>query len=77
MAEFERFEGRVYHRRGKQRSAWVTLFGTVQVWRHLYEPLERGVWSMHPLERCLSIEAGLATPACAERMARLAADTQG
>jgi hypothetical protein len=72
------FEGRPYRRRRKHRSSWATLFGTVEVWRRLYEPLERGVRSIHPLESCLGIEAGLATPAFAERVARVAADhTQG
>jgi hypothetical protein len=52
----------------------ATLFGTVDVWRRLYEPLERGVHSMHPLERRLGIEAGCATPALAERVGQWAAD---
>jgi hypothetical protein len=52
----------------------ATLFGTVDVWRRLYEPLERGVHSMHPLERRLGIEAGCATPALAERVGKWAAD---
>jgi hypothetical protein len=42
------FEGRLYRRRGKQRNTWATLFGSVAVWRRLYEPLEQGVRSMHP-----------------------------
>lgn len=57
------FEGRLYRRRGKQRRAVATLLGTVDVWRRLYEPLEQGVRSLHPLERRLGMEAGLATPA--------------
>jgi len=68
------FEGRLYRRRRKQRSSWATLFGPVEVWRRLYEPLERGVHSIHPLELRVGIEAGLATPGCAERVGRLAAD---
>jgi hypothetical protein len=36
------FEGRLYRRRGKHRRAVATLFGTVNVWRRLYEPFERG-----------------------------------
>ena len=51
-------EGRVYRRRAKQRSAMATLFGTVDVWRRLYEPLERGVHSIHPLELHGGVEAG-------------------
>ena len=53
-----RFEGRLYRRRRKHRSSWATLFGTVEVWRRLYEPVERGVRSIHPLERCVGIAAG-------------------
>jgi hypothetical protein len=68
------FEGRLYRRRGKHRRAVATLFGTVDVWRRLYEPLERGVHSMHPLEHRLGIEAGCATPALAERVGKWAAD---
>lgn len=67
-------EGRVYRRRAKHRSAVATLFGTVDVWRRLYEPLERGVRSMHPLELHIGVEAGLATPALAERVGQWAAD---
>ena len=63
-----RFEGRLYRRRGKQHSSWATLFGPVEVWRRLYEPLERGVRSLHPLESRLGIEAGFATPALAARV---------
>lgn len=69
-----RFEGRLYRRRGKQRNAWATLFGPVDVWRRLYEPLEQGVCSMHPLELQLGVEAGVATPAFAERVGQWAAN---
>ena len=69
-----RFEGRLYRRRGKQRSSWATLFGPVEVWRRLYAPLERGGRSIHPLALCLGIDAGWATPGCAERVGRWAAD---
>jgi hypothetical protein len=72
------FEGRLYRRRGKYRRSLATLFGTVEVWRRLYEPLTRGVHAMHPLELRLGVEAGLATPALADRVGRWAADpTQG
>ena len=54
---------RVYRRRAKQRSAVATLFGPVEVWRRLYEALEHGVRSIHPLELHGGVEAGLATPA--------------
>jgi hypothetical protein len=51
-------EGRVSRRRAKHRSAVATLFGTVDVWRRLDEPLERGVHAMHPLELRVGVEAG-------------------
>ena len=53
-----RFEGRLSRRRGKQRNAWATLFGPVDVWRRLDEPLEPGVRALHPLERRLGVAAG-------------------
>jgi hypothetical protein len=68
------FEGRLYRRRAKYRSAVATLFGTVDVRRRLYEPLERGGHAIHPLELHLGVEAGLATPALAERVGQWAAD---
>jgi hypothetical protein len=57
------FEGRCYRRRGKYRHAVAPLFGTVDVWRRLYEPLEQGMRSFHSLKRRLGLEAGLAPPA--------------
>jgi hypothetical protein len=68
------FEGRVYRRRAKHRSAVATLFGTVNVWRRLYEPLTRGVHAIHPLELQVGVEAGLATPALAARVGQWAVD---
>jgi hypothetical protein len=68
------FEGRVYRRRAKSRRAVATLFGTVDVWRHLYEPLERHGHAIHPLDLQIGVEAGLATPALAERIGQWAAD---
>jgi hypothetical protein len=67
-------EGRWYRRRGKYRTSVSTLFGTVAVWRRFYEPLERGVRAIHPLELRLGVEAGIATPALAERVGRWAAE---
>ena len=52
------FAGRVYRRRAKHRRAVATLFGPVNVWRRLYEPLERGVHAIHPLELQVGVEAG-------------------
>ena len=67
------YEGRPYRRR-RQHPNWVaTLFGPVKLWRRLYEPLGRG-GSIHPLELRLGIEAGLATPALAERVGHWSTD---
>jgi hypothetical protein len=68
------FEDRVYRRRAKHRRAMATLFGTVDVRRRLYEPLERGIHAIHPLELHIGVEAGLATPALAARVGQWAAD---
>lgn len=62
------FEGRRYRRRGQHPNTIATLFGSVTLWRRLYEPLGGGGRSIHPLELHLGIEAGLATPALAERV---------
>src|SRR5215510_16505639 len=68
------FEGHLYRRRLKHPHALATLFGPVAVWRRLYEPLKREGRSIHPLELRLGIEAGLATPALAERVGRWSTD---
>ena len=68
------FEGRLYRRRRQHPRSVATLFGPVTLWRRLYEPLERGGGSIHPLELCLGVEAGVATPALAERVGRWATD---
>jgi hypothetical protein len=68
------WKGQAYRRRRKHRTTIATLFGPVVVWRRLYEPLTPGRRALHPLEITLGIEAGLATPALAERVGRWAAD---
>ncbi len=68
------FEGRLSRRRRTHPHAVATLFGPVTLWRRLYEPLGRRGRSMHPLELRLGIEAGLATPALAERVGRWGTD---
>jgi hypothetical protein len=68
------FKGQAYRRRRKHRTSLATLFGPVVVWRRLYEPLAPGLRSIHPLELTLGLEAGLATPALAERIGGWAAD---
>jgi hypothetical protein len=68
------FEGRLYRRRRQHPHVVGTLFGPVTLWRRLYEPLGHRGRSIHPLELRLGIEAGLATPALAERVGYLATD---
>jgi hypothetical protein len=62
------FEGRLSRRRRKHLHVVGTLFGPVTLWRRLYEPRGHHGRSIHPLELRLGIEAGLATPALAERV---------
>ena len=68
------FAGRLYRRRRKHPHAVATLFGPVTIRRRLYEPLERRGRSIHPLALRLGLEAGLATPALAERVGHLSTD---
>jgi hypothetical protein len=68
------FEGHLYRRRRQYPNSVATLFGPVEIRRRLYEPLEWGRRAIHPLELCLGIEAGLATPALAERVGRWSTD---
>ena len=67
-------KGQAYRRRRKHRTSIATIFGTVDVWRRLYEPLGSGSRSIHPLELHLGIEAGVATPALADHIGMWAAD---
>jgi len=57
------------------RGGIATLFGTIELRRCLYEPLQEardvGQRSFAPLELCLGIVANNATPALAERVGRL------
>src|SRR5215467_14283002 len=68
------WKGQAYRRRRKHRTQLATLFGPVVVWRRLYEPLLPGRRAIHPLELTLGMEAGVATPALAERVGRWAAE---
>jgi hypothetical protein len=61
-------DGNVYRRRAKYPNTVATLFGEMTLHRFLYEPCEPGERSIHPLEMHLGIQAGLATPALAERV---------
>jgi hypothetical protein len=63
-----RLAGEEYRRRPKSRNDIGTLFGEIELRRYLYEATEPGERSLFPLEVQLGIEAGLATPALAERI---------
>jgi len=65
------FQGLWYRRRFKSPNRTVaTLFGTITLWRRLYQPLHGIDPSIFPLEIRLGLEAGRATPALAERVAQ-------
>jgi hypothetical protein len=73
-------EGQAYSRKNAKtnnRGGIGTLFGTIQLLRFSYEPLSEahddGHTSFAPLEMCLGIVEGNATPALAERVGRTAA----
>jgi hypothetical protein len=68
------FEGRLYRRRRQYPHALATLFGPLTLRRRLYEPLGGRGRSIHPLALHLGLEAGLATPALAERVGRWRTD---
>ena len=68
------YKGRLYRRRRQYPRAVATLFGPVTLRRRLYEPLGGRGRSIHPLELRLGLEAGLATPALAERVGRWSTD---
>jgi hypothetical protein len=65
--------GTGYRRRSKTPDRKVaTLFGTITLWRALYQDVHGVEPSIFPLEIRLGLEAGRATPALAERAARAA-----
>jgi hypothetical protein len=63
-----RLAGEEYRRRPKSQNKIGTLFGAIVLRRYVYEALEPGEPCLFPLELQLGIEAGLATPALAERV---------
>jgi hypothetical protein len=68
--------GQWYRRRSKTANRTVaTVFGTITLWRYLYQPLDGTGPSIFPLELRLGLEARLATPALAERVALAAVAT--
>jgi hypothetical protein len=71
-----RLAGQEYRRRPKSRNRVGTLFGEIELRRYLYEATEPGERALFPLELHLGIEAGLATPALAERVGRWAAERE-
>jgi hypothetical protein len=79
MPDHLRFDGHWYRRRAKTANRSVaTLFGTITLWRYLYQPIHGVERSIFPLEIRLGLAAGHATPALAERVAHAAVDsTQG
>jgi hypothetical protein len=71
------FQDEEYKRRPKSPNTIATLFGSITLWRYLYQAVEAGEHSIFPLELALGVEAGLATPALAEWLGlQIAADTQ-
>jgi hypothetical protein len=66
--------GTWYRRRSKTPNRSVaTVFGTITLWRMLYQDVHGVEPSIFPLEIRLGLEAGHATPALAERVAQAAA----
>jgi hypothetical protein len=67
------WEGEAYRRRDRHPNQIASVFGSFVLWRFLYEPLEQGSRSIHPLELRLGVEAGCATAALADRVGQWAA----
>ncbi len=63
-----------YKRRPKSPNTIGTLFGPIRLERYRYEAVEPGLCGIFPLEMHLGVEAGLATPALAERIGLQSAD---
>jgi hypothetical protein len=69
-----RLAGEEYKRRPKSPNTIGTLFGPIRLERYRYEAVEPGLCGIFPLEMRLGVEAGLATPALAERVGPQSAD---
>jgi hypothetical protein len=69
-----RLAGEEYKRRPKSPNTIGTLFGPIRLERYRYEAVEPGLRGIFPLEMHLGVEAGLATPALAERVGLQSAD---
>src|SRR3954447_1488112 len=58
-----RFDGDWYRRRDKTPNRCIaTLFGTITLWRHLYQPIHGVERSIFPLEIRLGLAGGRAPP---------------
>ncbi len=69
------WDGEYYRRRNKYSLRnFNCLFGPISLRRFYYQPLERCGRGLFPLEIQLGIVAGVATPALADTVARLAAE---
>jgi hypothetical protein len=76
MPNHLRFDGDWYRCRAKTANRNVaTLFGTITLWRYLYQPIHGVERSIFPLEIRLGLVTGRATPALAERAAHAATDS--
>jgi hypothetical protein len=75
MPSHLRFDGDWYRRRDKTPNRSVaSLFGTITLWRYLYQSIHGVERSIFPLEIRLGLAAGRATPALADRVAHAAVD---
>jgi hypothetical protein len=73
MPDHPRFDGDWYRRRDKTPNRRLaTRFGTITLWRYLYQPIHGVERSIFPLEIRLGLAAGRATPALADRVAHAA-----
>jgi hypothetical protein len=76
MPNHLQFDGNWYRRRDKTRNRHVaTLFGTITLWRCLYQSIHGVERAIFPLEIRLGLVAGHATPALAEQVAHAAVDS--
>jgi hypothetical protein len=77
MPNHLQFDGNWYRRRDKTRNRQpvATLFGTIILWRYLYQSIHGVERAIFPLEIRLGLVAGHATPALAEHVAHAAVDS--
>jgi len=69
QAPFVRYQGVRYRWREKKGRHWVaTLAGKIQLWAWIYESPEPREPCIRPLDWCLGLQAGCATPALAEQV---------